>query len=64
MNDCILNKLEAAARTGLSTRTLDRNSEQGIGPPRIHLSKRRIGYRESDLTAWLQSRTSPAKRPA
>ena len=64
MNDQILNKKETAVRAGFSVRTLERLDEEGEGPPRVRLGKRRIGYWESDLLAWLRSRTSPAKRAA
>lgn len=64
MNDQILNKKEAAARAGFSVRTLERLDEEGDGPPRVRLGKRRIGYWETDLIAWLRSRTSSAKRAA
>lgn len=62
MNDRILHKDDAAARAGISTRTLDRLEEEGEGPPRVRLGKRRIGYWETDLIAWLRARTSPAKQ--
>jgi len=37
MSDRILNKREAAALAGFSTRTLERLDEQGDGPPRVRL---------------------------
>jgi predicted DNA-binding transcriptional regulator AlpA len=46
----------AAERLGLSLRTLERLAKSGDGPPRIRLSARRIGYREADVAAWLESR--------
>lgn len=64
MSDRILNKDEAAAQAGISVRTLDRLEEEGEGPPRVRLGKRRIGYWETDLIAWLRARTSPAKQAA
>lgn len=64
MSDRILDKNQTAAWAGISTRTLDRLEEEGDGPPRVRLGKRRIGYWESDLMAWLRARTSPAKRIA
>ncbi len=64
MHDQILDKRATAARAGVSVRTLERLDEEGEGPPRVRLGKRRIGYWESDLMAWLRSRTSSAKRAA
>lgn len=64
MSDRILNKDEAAAQASISVRTLDRLEEEGEGPPRVRLGKRRIGYWETDLIAWLRARTSPAKQAA
>ncbi len=64
MSDRILNKREAAALAGFSTRTLERLDEEGDGPPRVRLGKRRIGYWESGVLAWLLARTAPAKQAA
>jgi hypothetical protein len=57
MDDRILGKKEAADWAGVSERTLDRLGPEG--PPRIRLSKRRIGYRPKDLVAWANARAEP-----
>ena len=40
----------------LSDRTLDRLEARGEGPPKTQLSPGRVGYRASDLAAWLDNR--------
>ncbi len=62
--DVVLTHGEAARMLRLSTRSLDRMVETGEAPPRIQLTIRRIGYWKRDVLAWLQARTSPAKRTA
>ena len=62
--DRVLKTSEVAQMLRLSTRTLERLVETGEAPPRIQLSGRRVGYWRSDVIAWLQARTSPAKRAA
>lgn len=62
--DVVLTHPEAARMLRLSTRSLDRLCETGEAPPRIQLTGRRVGYWRRDLLAWLQARTSPAKRAA
>ena len=60
----VLSQPEAARLMRLSTRTLERLAENGEAPPRIQSTGRRVGYWRSDVIAWLQARTSPAKRAA
>ena len=60
----VLTHPETARMLRLSTRSLDRLVETGEGPPRINLTGRRVGYWRRDVLAWLQARTSPAKRAA
>ena len=40
----------------LSDRTFDRLEARGEGPPKTRISPGRIGYRASDLAAWLDRR--------
>jgi prophage regulatory protein len=56
----VVSRDEAASILGLSTLRLDRLHGEGIGPARIRLSERRVGYRVSDLRAWLDSRVEHA----
>ncbi len=62
--DVVLTHPETARMLRLSTRSLDRLCETGEAPPRIQLTGRRIGYWRSDVMAWLQARTAPAKQAA
>ncbi len=52
-HDKILSASEAAQRLCLSTRTLDRIASTDGGIKKIQLSTRRVGYRESDITAFI-----------
>lgn len=50
--DRMLNRVETARMLGISDRTLDRLPDL----PRLKLSPSRVGYRLSDVLAWMQSR--------
>jgi predicted DNA-binding transcriptional regulator AlpA len=52
--DRILTAQEAADRLRLSTRTLDRIATTESGLRKIQLSLRRVGYRESDVRAFIE----------
>jgi predicted DNA-binding transcriptional regulator AlpA len=52
----VFNKLAAVKLLGVSERTSDRLERDGNAPPKIQLSPRRVGYRASDLAAWLDAR--------
>lgn len=54
--DCVVSEKSAAEIVGLSPWTLRRQAEKGEGPRRLKLSARRVGYRMSDIEAWLKSR--------
>jgi predicted DNA-binding transcriptional regulator AlpA len=51
----LLSQREAAARLGLSPRTLERNRATGDGPAFIKLGAR-VLYRPEDLATWITSR--------
>lgn len=52
----ILSKAEAARMLGgISTRTLDRIVATKRGLKRVSLSGKRVGFRYSDLVAWMES---------
>lgn len=51
---------EAAARCGVSKRTLQRYIADGTGPATVVLSARCVAIIESDLTDWIQSRRRAA----
>jgi predicted DNA-binding transcriptional regulator AlpA len=54
--DRIRSRAEFAERLHISTRTLDRMDKRGQLPPRVKISDRLIGYRESDIAAFINSR--------
>jgi prophage regulatory protein len=47
---------EVAQLLGCSTRHVSNLYREGRMPPRIAISERLVGWRESDLEAWLTSR--------
>ena len=51
--DRILREKEVCERTGLSRATRWRKIKAGEFPQPIQLSTRSIGWRESDVNAWL-----------
>ena len=55
--DCVVSERAAAEMLGISPDTLRRTVKRGEGPCRISLSPRRVGYRLTDLHAWLDKRT-------
>lgn len=50
----VLTRHEAARALNISIPTLDRMHLAGTGPKRVRLSARRVGYRLSDLIAWME----------
>jgi predicted DNA-binding transcriptional regulator AlpA len=52
----VVDRPTAIAVTGISPRTWDRLEARGETPPKTRLSSNRIGYRISDLKAWLDAR--------
>lgn len=53
MLDRVLSEQETAQFLQLSARTLQRLRQAGDGPQYYRLGERRIGYRMSDIEAWL-----------
>lgn len=54
----IRSEAETAQMTGLSVRTLQRYRAEGIvNLPYVRLGLRRVGYSDSDIAAFLASRT-------
>ena len=47
----------AGKYTGLANSTLEKMRLTGEGPTFIRLTKRAVGYRQSDLDDWLESRS-------
>lgn len=52
----IIKRSEAILMTGLSSTTLWRLEKEGRFPARIPLSVNRVGWRRSEIEAWLTSR--------
>ena len=69
MPENILFPPDVVRRYGLSLKTLERMRTTGGGPAFVRLGTRRIAYLESELDAWLASRSFPnraaemARRP-
>jgi hypothetical protein len=60
----IISRKVAAARADVNERTLDRLHSLGLGPPRIQLSRRRVGYDDESFDAWLRSRAFTSQAAA
>ena len=58
----ILTKSEVSSISGLSTDTLDRMHNRGVGPRRKRLSERRVGYTVGEVRTWLKQQTDDAKQ--
>jgi predicted DNA-binding transcriptional regulator AlpA len=56
--DPLLTERELSAWVGVSVPNLQRMRSNGTGPRYVQLSPRRIGYRKSDVEAWLTARTT------
>ncbi len=55
-NNEVMTDGEAAKFRRVAIRTQQRERQDGVGPPFIRLSARRVGYLRSDIVAWLGSR--------
>ena len=60
----VLTLPEASKLLSVSIPVMDRWRAAGEGPRFIRLSTRRIGYRLSDLRAWIESRAEGGARAA
>ena len=56
MNDKILSRSEVVKIVGFSARTMYYEIAAGRFPRQVQLSKRRVGWKQSDLQAWFESR--------
>lgn len=54
----ILRMPEVVARTGLSERSIRRLVARGDFPPPIRLSRRTVGWLESEVEAWILARAA------
>ncbi len=60
MTDRILRRPDVEARTGLSRSTIYAWMKEGTFPKPVALGARLVGWKESDVTAWLEARTEKA----
>jgi prophage regulatory protein len=56
MPDKVQRRRDVLELTGLSTSTIYDMMARGDFPRPVRLGKRAVGWRESDLTKWLESR--------
>jgi predicted DNA-binding transcriptional regulator AlpA len=62
--DRVRSRKHAAEILNMSPRTFSRMESRGLLPPRIQISERIFGYRDSDLNKWLDARKAPSRAPA
>ena len=60
MTDAILRLPEVAKRIGLSRSTIWQYARQGKFPKPVKLGVRAVGWRESELNDWIESRACPS----
>jgi prophage regulatory protein len=58
MEDCILREPAVKRRTGLSRTTRWRLERNGKFPQRLQLSENAVGWRESEIDLWIESRAA------
>jgi len=61
MADSILRRPLVEARTGLARSTIYEWMKQGTFPKPVALGARLVGWRESDIDAWLDTRKSKVR---
>ena len=62
MPERILRRPDVQSLTGLSSSTLYAQMAEGTFPRPVRLGKRAVGWRASDVAAWLESRSEAAPR--
>ena len=60
MTDKILFKAEVVKVVGFSARTLYHEISAGRFPRQIQISRRRVGWKQSEIQAWLERQGSAA----
>ena len=60
----VLNRAGLLAHLGISEKNLFRLERLGDAPPKVRLSEGRVGYRATDVSAWLASRRESQDIPA
>ncbi len=64
MTERILRRREVEARTGLSRSTLYAQMSDGAFPKPVRLGKRAVGWPDSDIDEWLESRETATSEVA
>ena len=59
MTDRLLRLPQVLAATGLSKASIYRLEQEGRFPKRVAISPGRVGWRESQLTDWMDALTTP-----
>ncbi|MFX0546503.1 helix-turn-helix transcriptional regulator [Roseovarius sp. S1116L3] len=60
MTNKVYRRPDVEGITGLSRSTLYAMMAEGTFPKPVKLGKRAVGWREADITAWLESRAQDA----
>ncbi len=55
MSDILLRRREVEERTGLSRASIYRRIGDGKFPPPVRVGSMAVRWKESDITAWIQS---------
>lgn len=56
--DFVRGRAETAKILGISVRTLTRMEARGEAPPRVKITTRVIGYRDTEIKKFLDARTA------
>jgi prophage regulatory protein len=62
MADTLLRLSQVLAATGLSKASVYRLEQEGRFPKRVAISPGRVGWRESELAAWMDALPTPAPK--
>jgi len=57
----VIPESEAIHLANVSPASWSRMRQRGETPPLVRISRRRIGYRVSDLKKWIEARVEPSK---
>ncbi len=60
IENLIVRRIDAPARTGLSLSTIDRLRREGRFVPAVRLAEKAVGFLKADLDAWLATRREAA----
>jgi predicted DNA-binding transcriptional regulator AlpA len=60
----VISEPEAIRLVGVSRPTWSRMRQRGEAPPKVQISRHRIGYRIRDLRLWIEARTGSSATSA